>query len=66
MTSLSYTIQTREGDVITTKTYAEAQQLVAKNLGCKVVAHYVPIPDDVPKLPLTPKQRANRVKACLA
>ena len=66
MTSLSYTIQTREGDILTAKTYAEAQRLVAENLGCKVVSHYTPMPDPVGKLPLTPKQEANRVKAYFA
>lgn len=66
MTSLSYTIQTRNGDILTAKTYAEAQRLVGENLGCKVVSHYTKLPDEVKKLPLTPKQEANRVKAYFA
>jgi hypothetical protein len=66
MTSLSYTILTHEGKVLSAKTYVEAQQIVRENLGCKVVAHYEKMPDEVKKLPLTPKQEANRVKACFA
>ena len=62
MTKLSYTIQTLNGDILTANTYADAQRLVAKNIGCKVVTHYTKLPDDVKKLPLTEKQLAKRIK----